>query len=635
MKTTIKITALAVVTVLVALSCAPELTTPTPRDYGEYNTQFKAEYNNSGSGISSSFSVNPWQLDFTDQTESSRELKVTLPTGSDILNEPKASIESKLKEFLKILNYTNPAYDATKYYQSSTPGGEITYTFVGRNDNVITIRLGAVPNTNFVVKLDASKYTRNGQPADINNDGKTKDAYDDLYEQVSVINGGVPNNGTWTDQVFTINISSPSFGGSAVQFNTAGTTQYVSVLNMLYGTSHPQIRTFLGEIKDKFKLQIYNSASDSWSDLTSATFDVFNSATNTPADANGKVPGNDNLYVKFEPTNKGFYRVVATGMDNLATKENFGTAPAKVTVNNSFYNKTVYSNPGFYYANNETFLNPGIFSFTADRIYHDADKKGVVIEIDIPASGTGSSAIYPSSTADELKKGVKLAYSKDSAPVRLSGGVKEFVEIGISEIKLAKRDSTDTQNNVLVITLDKAYQLSDAYPVYILLNDNFKYSNAGTPVFFGNFNGFLYKGSFLWGNYGRLWGNWSLPSIDTGNTLDVSSAFSIKNVDAWGGEKWFKFTGQYLQVAPDWVWDNPLDVAVFDGSGNVVGSENVWLDWDNTIYAPGAVTPGAAKGAVIDLGSSDTYYVLVKNNTGSGRIRIAITSTDSPIGYNN
>jgi len=107
MKTAIKITALAVVTVLVVLSCAPELTLTEP-DWATRNEQYKAEYTNSGRFTSMNVTITAPSLTYSTSavSDQQKEIYLSFPTDADVLKA--SDIGAELKTFLTFHTYSNP-----------------------------------------------------------------------------------------------------------------------------------------------------------------------------------------------------------------------------------------------------------------------------------------------------------------------------------------------------------------------------------------------------------------------------------------------------------------------------------------------------------------------------------------------
>jgi len=136
MKTTIKITALAVITVLVALSCAPELTTPTPPDWDARDEAKKAEYTNVTRGTEIIFDSNLSFSSTATLADLNREIGIVFPDDADVLKVSNDKITDELKKFLTFHKYSNPG--GSGYVPSTIVEADEPYAFERRGDVTYT-----------------------------------------------------------------------------------------------------------------------------------------------------------------------------------------------------------------------------------------------------------------------------------------------------------------------------------------------------------------------------------------------------------------------------------------------------------------------------------------------------------------
>jgi len=516
MKTAIKITAIAVITVLAALSCTPEVTL-SPRDYSDYKDQYKAEYTNSGlnsTGITFNYSSLLYSTT-TPAPDYTKEITVNFPSSADVLKTSNANIVGEMQKFLTFNTYTDPPGTSTNYTKS-TLGSSLNYTFVERTGlTSITVRLDSLPTPKvayIVAKIDASNYKRNGQLIDRNRDGVGGDIYDDEYQTISIWDSGTTTpSGTFSPPVQTYDLSLNLLSFNLSSFNAdTPTSQYFQIAD--FGYNNTELRTkILDGIKDKIKVEKYNKASNTWEPGT-ATIAVHDKDMTAPT---GSGLTRDCVYVAMSSfEDLGIYRVKATGLANLQSTANIGDQPAKVSVNGSFRQDTYYSAPTISIsdkrANNYVDTSNLTTFSSGTNVTSDAHKQDVVIEWYVQGVTNNNSSpanqSYPKQlSTDEFNKAVKLVYAK-SGSVNLPGQIDNLVELKIKDVdyQIDKRnDPTATKYNKIVITLD-GYQFSPARnrSINILINPNFKYDVE--TITFGGQGVNFYDGQFFWGNYGQL-----------------------------------------------------------------------------------------------------------------------------------
>jgi len=125
-------TAIAVITVLVALSCAPEVTL-TDRDLGEYKDQFDVKYTNSQDGIDLVINVSgSLTYSASATSDSDRTITIIFPAEADVLKVSNNDIVAEINKFLTFYTYTNPTPVAGTYTPSALTKFDAAKTFVSR-----------------------------------------------------------------------------------------------------------------------------------------------------------------------------------------------------------------------------------------------------------------------------------------------------------------------------------------------------------------------------------------------------------------------------------------------------------------------------------------------------------------------
>lgn len=539
MKTAMKITALAVITVLVTLSCVPEVSV-TDRDYSEYNDAKSAVYtsNHGGTGVALP-QVNTYVKFNTSvlipQSEGQKEIAIILDPASDILKLPNADIPAKLQEFFSFLQYSNaataplPVPPATSTYYVASTVTAIPYTFVRREGNTgdtLVVKLNSIPDRPYITwKLDASKYYVSGQLVDFNGDGKAGEAFDDIYGEDDGFNDTRIDLDAGTDSVtaagtlamgYTTDFSRPdmTFNLSISGFLSNGNFYagaLPEVVPIFQPSSSPNVNVLkiLNDIKDKVELQKYNNGT--WvKDGSIAVFDGDSTSTTLTFTT-------DTLYVTFTPSNLGIYRLKVTGGDELVST--VGAVKVKIIVESDPYSKTRFYDPvAFYNIDFVQPLPPVSFSLYAVKINSDHEKRNVVLDVYFQGVVDNILAttpnVYPATlTLENFNKAAKLVYKRTSGTFDLPGvsvEAKDYVELPVVDVayKISKQYSSlnTTDNNLISITLDPSYQIAGDRNVYLLLSPDFKFAqNHVTPGnFTGNIKETFYNGSFFWENYGIL-----------------------------------------------------------------------------------------------------------------------------------
>jgi hypothetical protein len=245
MNTVIKITALAVIVALAAISCGPEVelsgvdwgalndgnnseknTTPVGETGGDpsfytggwdaelfkvaiFNPPLKTDIG--GFGAYDALSLSSTSFDTNVDTNPLRnQITVTFPKDSDFLkrNLTGNALLEALKEFLSFHNYTTPETDDehyTHFGKASTLGDPLVYELdekIQRSGNTVYLRFPSKPadTSNVIMKIDGTKYTyASGNKMDRSDRGRPgKDPlYDDVWVPIAISNPK-DNTADWT-----------------------------------------------------------------------------------------------------------------------------------------------------------------------------------------------------------------------------------------------------------------------------------------------------------------------------------------------------------------------------------------------------------------------------------------------------
>jgi len=554
MKTAIKLTALAVITALIALACSEPISL-TKRDFSERNEARNPKYTNSPNGntvrpffTGTNFSgTTIGSLTYTTTAVPENEAKlyaIRFPVNADVLKFDDASIEAELKKFLTFSQYTNPATNPTLatppvIYTPSTLTTPVNYTFVrqearsGSTAHVNVIIKVEVPDIDYIVlKLDSSKYKVYGQLIDFNGDGIGGDIYDDQYDRIAItgstkniMDGGAAYTTLFYEPVgptININLAVSLSGGS---FNSTTTTpQLVPLLaSSDWGDSNKYYRDILKDvILPNIEFQKYNQTTKAWEKDGTASVALFEGTgaaqTGFPA-----AWTTDRLYLSYTPVDLGIYRIMVTNLANLDTKANYGasTKPAKISINGSFLNNIYYSNTAFFYnsdvrrwADSDNIF-PNTHPIYSVVVKSDANKKNVVLDVFFIHIQDNIAADKPyvnlkEMTLSDFNNSFKLVYDLKNPGTQISGALTGYAdniaELKVVDIKYSASkyyDLSNTNLNCITITLDPSYKIKGDRLISLIASPGFKY--ASDNITFGSTGaGSFYKGSYFWASYGQV-----------------------------------------------------------------------------------------------------------------------------------
>jgi len=530
MKTAIKITAIAVITVLAVLACSDGVEL-THRDFKEIRDAKNPKYDNvTYSGYVPSFSSGglTYVTSPNTPTETQREITITFPNSADILG--KDITTAALKEFISIYTYTINTTPPI-YTEVSTKESDVDFEFVRRVRNAIgygedvVIRLSTVPAKSFVVKIDATKYTfAKGLKLDYDGDNVAGEAvYDDVYSTITP--SGAANTGYYTNPRLGFSLSigvSPSVATL--------TAQDITVANLNLGSyssasTKSQQKTIIEALIPKIKLQKYDAAAKTWTDV--------GTVKSVDSDPTSTTSGSWFLAVNATPQDGDIYRTYAAGMKNLTTADTYLGVKQKIRVSGgSWYGVSSSSyNYNTVISDLRTFSNPDRInqsSTPVDSSYpinvsSDASGKNVKLEIYFKSIDVTNSGPPPTTTtywlrelnAETFKKNVKLVYNRSNSGSEISSlGSMTLGDLVFIPVKEVKYDSNNPKNlatapgtNRITITLDPSYQISQGRnrTISLLLAPDFKYGSD--LITFGNYpssTNIIIDGTNCWRAYGKI-----------------------------------------------------------------------------------------------------------------------------------
>ena len=289
MKNLFKVTALAVLAVLMAVSCSSDIE-QTPYDWSRSNTQFDNSQNENSTGAYEPdidwIGISPGVGSFS---ATNREVQVTFPAQADIWRSD--NLIAAMSEFLTFHTVATGGDSATWEAGTLNATPAVTYTFVRQQGLTITISLSG-GEVDLIAKIDASKYTfAQGHMLDTDDNGVPGESalpatgHDNLYStSPASLNTNVTNWVEPRNLRIEVRINTPTF-----IWNTTGLTddQQFAATNALlndiapvsiivggttYTTFNPAnetlniIRTALGgdAFANNFKLETLNESTNTW-----------------------------------------------------------------------------------------------------------------------------------------------------------------------------------------------------------------------------------------------------------------------------------------------------------------------------------------------------------------------------------
>ncbi|GBU26950.1 hypothetical protein R84B8_00466 [Treponema sp. R8-4-B8] len=523
MKTTIKITALTAIIVLAMLACTPEVEL-TQRDFTEIRDAKNPKYDNVNTSnhipVLSANTIT-YKAPPDTPTEAQREIKITFPVEADILSRDITT--AALKEFISMYTFTN---GTSSYTEVSTKESDVDFEFVSRHLKDVTIRLTAVPDKTFVIKIDATKYTfANGIKLDTNDDGIAGEAvYDDVYSAVTP-SGGVNNKFTGPEINISLDIIAKTTSTNTV--TTILTEQDICIATLDLGSYSSadlksQQKAVIEALMSKIKLQKYDAASKTWVDM--------GSVKSVDSDTTSDADGDWYLAVSVTPQDGDIYRAYAIGMKNLTTAENFLDIKQKIAVtgstNASYKNYMVTSDPIMFYNSNRQLQTNSPVDYC--NVSSDADGRNVKLEIYFKRIDVTTGTLPNTTTTEHwlsaldtatFNKNVKLAYNYSNPNSNInnltsSTKLDNFVFLPIKDVSYDSRNPNNLDPapgiNRITITLDPFYQISKDKnrTINLLLAPGFKYNND--LIIFGNLTttglNIFIDGVNCWRAYGQLGG---------------------------------------------------------------------------------------------------------------------------------
>jgi len=582
-KTALAAAALAAALALAALACSSEVELTAP-DWKEYDSQRNAKYTDNLNGASVAPSITEYgngsNLPLPSSSSATisderKQLTLRFPANADFLKKENSGIESALKEFLSIYTYTNPAAASPEFYALSAKGSDISYTFVRRSndgDNTdITIQLDisplptaqGTPTTGAVIKIDAAKYKVGGFGIDRDNDGKAGEAiYDDVFRQIAVAGGPstyIPPGGGRTLTLTIGTIPSPT---SFVANAASKTITVATLTGGGIGDSSPASADFPGNIRrkaileplaGKFKIQKFDAASGKWNDVSGASVQYQNTATEGTFGS---------LYVAgFTVEDLGIYRIYASGLKGLKTsgQADFYGAEQKIGVSGGAggalrTDDYASANAAFRVESRQLVTaignDPGQLPISVTDInYNNAGKKATLVlefgGIEYTGSGSGSGDYYLDTDVKTFTDNFKIAYrtSKDWNPVDYAtitqDSTNDSTNIYLDDVsKFSVGDKIKLYDNSGATVYDVTYVYNSVIP-----NNNYITINQSVYVYLNNY---VYKVIYINNPITALTDNPATPLIIEDHSdiafAKISKVEIEKKTDSTGSQNGTKVT---------------------------------------------------------------------------------------------
>jgi len=653
MKRFLLLAAAAVLTVFIAVSCAPDA---SETNYNWKNVNKQYDPANTTSVANPSISAG-----FTESDNGNIWVTLTFPERADVLKKKSVEdIEKELKTFLSFHTFSNPVdIDWQDKGVISILDDAISYKVYLRQGANITIEVvmsysavnSALFPISWIAKFDGQKYTyANGQKMDVDrNEIGGEAVYDDLY----LPNGGygplvfyTPGHRGW--YVFLPDLpSNTSLSGqwptttstttSAVDFTAAYI--YLNGLNTTTSESskaiHKEIADILGS---SIKLQKFSGSS--WTDVSAAVYSP------TDTDAGGIVIGVDRLFFKnvtLEHNTR--YRIRWTGNTHLQSNSTYfgvkqriyisGNSPTSAN-NKQRYNFTDVVSATTAYTNAGIVPTAEITASPVVEVYsQNFNGNNVIIKLTFPIIGTSidhASDPYvglSQLSKEEFKKAFKIVYRRGVTGNWdiTTPGVRDVIYVDIDDVKFAAEgrlpdDSANNTNlnNVVYITLNENYVLSSATRGFnFLINDGLKYTGTIARVF-GNRAQILYEDFIGYRQYQA-----ALPPPFSYLALDT---WANGNIPVAGDDQWFRFTAtaatQYFHFYADTL--SSVNIQLYNESITA------------TVGAAGAFTFSASQAGIVGTRSTgrtltpgQVYYIRLTNTTAGGSYYIKFNASSAAV----
>ena len=513
MKTFAKIAAIAVIAVMAAVSCTPQAEL-TDFDWDTYNKQRNPSLNTGVEHdpietVVSRLGVNPPVISTPPDVTNPRynqEVEIEFYTSADVLRKSDSDILGALQRFLSFHHFTN-ANNPLNLGQASTltePG--IPYTFVRRNDDVITVRLEkqfSDTESNVIMRISAANYTfSNGMRMDRDGNGIAGEAFYDDYLREIILSrqpgpgwdGGdfvAPENQGWAVNIGTVNVG-PNFAtgseqtsGSHFNFPITHTVGFGGVGTL--AENQNARNAILGGLASSLRLQRNNAATNwNWENVDATVeYDAVGDVFRIPA---------------FNREHLTAYRIVYTGPTNLTTAAEYygGRQRFRVYGGDPFVEDDRHD-PGIVMGGSHFVWNyqQRVFVNTAPTVtVHSSDSMGQNVVLNIRfAAAPAAAGLLPSPpanrflsnalTAADFIANFRLAYfngSLGSAPANLTA-FQEDENIGwinitaVEFVPLTMGDPGDTWDSSnfsgirdVRVTLDPAYRINN-FAKFIYVND--------------------------------------------------------------------------------------------------------------------------------------------------------------------
>lgn len=492
MKTAIKITALAVITILSVLSCTQEVELSS-RDWKGPNLKFDNTYTDlSDEGVPAFGGKTT--ITTPKATDRDLELDIDFPNLADFLR-PKNITTASLTKFMSIYVYT----DNTTGKHPSVLGVTVPYEYVRRqlmgNYTRVTIKVDSLSSGKAVIKIDATKYTfAGGKKMDRNNDMIAGQAiYDDVYQAININGGGVgfvakglgaaqSYGSSLTLSINAFAIPSPTNIVGEKTINVASVSGFDTAL-----TDYASVRDAITPLlAGKFKFQKYNASKDDW-----------DTATGTIA----QNPGTPDIQLKFTADNLGIYRIKAEGLEQLTISE-YWEAKQKIKVAYpgipaTFLRKVIETNFVYCIDGGNDYTTSSIPFNAASYYKSDSQGRNVVLYLVVNSLSVGGNPYYLPTSApslSEFKKNFKIAYSTSDSILNSVAAIQAANDVQYIDIKGVKYGISNripgANTNEIEITLDPSYRINNAGTRYLFVAPGFKYNTE--KLLFGDYDNLTY-----------------------------------------------------------------------------------------------------------------------------------------------
>jgi hypothetical protein len=486
MKNFIKIVTLAVISIFIAVSCAPPVEL-SDFDWDAANAD-RSSAGNGGYNVSQYVpAYSATEIENADKTViTDLEIEITFKPDADVLRK---EITASSLSFLTFHTFEK----SEEKYTADTLSAPLPFTVEQRNGDVITVKVPvnitkSSTYRNIIARIDGKKYTyAHGIRLDVDSNGKIENVYDDYYYSSILVAGASSTLFTAPGQK-TTSVSLLGFSPTISTVPTAPSTpspEYFYFVDAAATTTSNLLlvaqlwydsefdKDVGGVIAGGIKLQKLNGTT--WTDVKSAEFDE----TRRNSSGAESATGDYNFIVIKDVTfdHLGTYRIFWKGKAYTETTGTYYGVKQRISVklvSDSVSGAARYTRTEIA-TTTRTVVNSKVKDFgvvsvisssTREVVSWDSENKNVVLKIELPDGYYWKNTPAPA----DFKKSFKVVYSNSGSNV--DNAASDLIYVDVKNVEFKAEDNaiaggTEKGKNVLYITLDPNFVFDvDAYGIY-------------------------------------------------------------------------------------------------------------------------------------------------------------------------